>query len=53
MSIANKDKVEMNEQLIKLRRKYEEQKQIVEESRRELEEKYPEVFKEEGEEEKK
>lgn len=45
----NKEKVEMDKQLIELRREYEKHKKLADESRKVMEKKYPEVFKEEEE----
>ena len=41
----NKEKVKMDERLLKLKREYEAQKRLADESRKKLEEKYPEFFK--------
>ena len=45
----DKDKVKMDKRLIELQREYEKHKKLVEESRKAMEKKYPEVFKEEEE----
>lgn len=42
-----KDKVKMDEKLIRLRREYEKHKKLADESRKKIEKKYPEIFKEE------
>ena len=43
----NKEKVEMDKRLIELQREYERHKKLVKESRKKMEEKYPDMFKKE------